>query len=275
MIEGPYKITRNELAEFLPSQRAIRAFEQLFALIPSSLNDSASVIEEVSVNAQNADSRAQQAVSAIARLADAVELLALAPARSSENQNVDIAPPVVPFAVSTDIAPPVVLLSAATDIAPPVINEVRRKRYGAFHSTVTQTAAAINTAYPMTLNTTDISYGVYIGSPNSRVYIDTEGFYNFQFSAQLHKTAGGVGAIYIWARVNGVDIPDSATKIRIQGNNAETVAAWNFVLAVNAGDYFELVWSTDDTSCEILALPASAPHPAIPSLILTVTDNIS
>ena len=262
MIEGPYKITRNELAEFLPSQRAIRAFEQLFALIPSSLNDSAAVIEEVSVNAQNADSKAVQALSAIDRLANAVELLALAPNS-------------IPAFSQTDIAPPVTVVSQPLDILPPVINEVRRKRYGAFHSTVTQTAAAINTAYPMTLNTTDISFGVYIGSPNSRVYIDTEGFYNFQFSAQLHKTAGGVGAIYIWARINGVDIPDSATKIRIQGNNAETVAAWNFVLAVNAGDYFELVWSTDDTSCEILALPASAPHPAIPSLILTVTDNIS
>ena len=259
---GPNKITRNELAQFLPSQRAIRAFEQLFDLVPSSIDVNTVLIEEASINAQNADSRAQEAVSAIVRLADAVELLALAPARSSENQNVDIAPPVVPFAVSTDIAPP-------------VIDEVRRKRYGAFHSTVTQTAAAINTAYPMTLNTTDISFGVYTGTPNSRVYIDTEGFYNFQFSAQLHKTAGGVGAIYIWVRVNGVDIPDSATKIRIQGNNAETVGAWNFVLPINAGDYFELVWSTDDTSCEILALPASAPHPAIPSLILTVTDNIS
>lgn len=262
MIEGPYKITRNELAEFLPSQRAIRAFEQLFALIPSSLNDSAAVIEEVSVNAQNADSKAVQALSAIDRLANAVELLALAPNS-------------IPAFPDADIAPPVTVVNQQLDILPPVINEVRSKRYGVFHSTVTQTAAAINTAYPMTLNTTDISFGVYIGTPTSRVYIDTEGFYNFQFSAQLHKTAGGVGAIYIWARVNGVDIPDSATKIRIQGNNAETVGAWNFVLPVNAGDYFELVWSTDDTSCEILALPASAPHPAIPSLILTVTDNIS
>ena len=262
MIEGPYKITRNELAEFLPSQRAIRAFEQLFALIPSSLNDSTAIVEEVSVNAQNADSKAVQALSAIDRLANAVELLALAPNS-------------IPAFPETDIAPPVTVVSQPLDILPPVINDVRRKRYGAFHSTVTQTAAAINTAYPMTLNTTDISFGVYIGTPTSRVYIDTEGFYNFQFSAQLHKTAGGVGAIYIWARVNGVDIPDSATKIRIQGNNAETVGAWNFVLPVNAGDYFELVWSTDDTSCEILALPASAPHPAIPSLILTVTDNIS
>jgi hypothetical protein len=261
-MEGPFKITRNELAQFLPSQRAIRAFEQLFDLVPSSLDSNTVLIEEASINAQNADSRAQQAVSAITRLADAVELLALAP-RSVE------------FSSVSDIAPPVVQVTAQPDIMPPVINEVRRKRYGAFHSTVTQTAAAINTAYPMTLNTTTISFGVYTGTPTSRIYIDTEGFYNFQFSAQLHKTAGGVGAIYIWARVNGVDIPDSATKIRIQGNNAETVGAWNFVLPINAGDYFELVWSTDDTSCEILALPASAPVPALPSLILTVTDNIS
>jgi hypothetical protein len=261
-MDGPYKITRNELAQFLPSQRAIRAFEQLFDLIPSGLDSNTVLIEEASINAQNADSRAQQAVSAITRLADAVELLALAP-RSVEVSSV------------SDIAPPVVQVTAQLDIMPPVINEVRRKRYGAFHSTQTQTAAAINTAYPMTLNATDLSFGVYTGTPNSRIYIDTEGIYNFQFSAQLDKISGGVGLVFIWVRVNGIDIPDSATQIRIQGNNAETVAAWNFVLQLNAGDYFELTWSTDDTSCQILASAASAPHPGIPSVILTVTDNIS
>jgi len=261
-MDGPYKITRNELAQFLPSQRAIRAFEQLFDLIPSSLDSNTVLIEEASINAQNADSRAQQAVSAITRLADVVELLALAP-RSVEVSSV------------SDIAPPVVQVTAQPDIMPPVINEVRRKRYGAFHSTQTQTAAAINTAYPMTLNATDLSFGVYTGTPNSRIYIDTEGIYNFQFSAQLDKISGGVGLVFIWVRVNGIDIPDSATQIRIQGNNAETVAAWNFVLQLNAGDYFELTWSTDDTSCQILASAASAPVPAIPSVILTVTDNIS
>jgi len=261
-MDGPYKITRNELAQFLPSQRAIRAFEQLFDLIPSGLDSNTVLIEEASINAQNADSKAIQALSAIDRLANAVELLALAP-RSVEVSSV------------SDIAPPVVQVTAQPDIVPPVINEVRRKRYGVFHSTQTQTAAAINTAYPMTLNATDLSFGVYTGTPNSRVYVDTEGIYNFQFSAQLDKISGGVGFIFIWVRVNGIDIPDSATQIRIQGNNAETVAAWNFVLSLNAGDYFELTWSTDDTSCQILASAATPPVPAIPSVILTVTDNIS
>jgi hypothetical protein len=262
VIADPLKLTRNELAKFLPSQRAIRAFEQLFDVIPSELNATNATLVEASTAAGSAEASAQQAIGAIDRLAQAVELLALAPPDASVAQSFDIAPPVVPALVSADIIPP-------------VLNEVRRKRYGAFHSTVTQTAAAINTAYPMTLNTTTISFGVYTGTPTSRVYIDTEGLYNFQFSAQLEKTTGGVGAVYIWCRVNGVDISDSATKIRIQGNNAETVAAWNFVLPINAGDYFELMWSTDDTHCQIFASAASSPVPAIPSLILTVTDNIS
>jgi hypothetical protein len=275
-MDGPNRLLRSELAKFLPSQRAIRAFEQLFDIVPSEINSNSTLIEETSINAQNADSRAQQAVSAIARLADAVELLALAPPSTSATTDFDIAPPVMQFNVQSDVAPPITIYNSQSDIIPPVINEVRRKRYGAFYSTITQTAAAVNTAYPMTLNTTDpFSFGVYIGTPTSRVYVDTEGLYNFQFSAQLAKTTGGVGAFFIWPRVNNVDIANSATKIRIQGNNAECVAAWNFVLAVNAGDYFELMWSTDDLNCQIFASAASSPVPAIPSVILTVTDNIS
>lgn len=147
-------------------------------------------------------------------------------------------------------------------------------RYGYFYDTTTQTAASINTAYGMTFNSVGFSRGVTIGSPTSRIYTDRPGLYNIQFSAQLDKTSGGTAFIYIWLRLNGVDVPNSATQIRIQGNNAETVAAWNFVEFMNTGDYFELMWSTDDTSCQILAVPASAPVPGIPSIILTVTNNL-
>jgi hypothetical protein len=47
------------------------------------------------------------------------------------------------------------------------------------------------------------------------------------------------------------------------------------VVDLNAGDYFELVFSTDDIDCQILAVGAAAPVPAIPSVILTVTDNFN
>ena len=38
-MSDPKPLTRKELAEFLPTQRAIRAFEKLFDLIPSSFDD--------------------------------------------------------------------------------------------------------------------------------------------------------------------------------------------------------------------------------------------
>lgn len=163
----------------------------------------------------------------------------------------------------------------ALAVAPPYTPQLERLRYGSFYDTTDQTAALINTAYAMTFNSTDISRGVYIGSPTSRVYVDTRNVYNIQFSAQLINGAGGAHNAWIWLRKNGTDIANSATTLRIEGNNTEAVAAWNFLLEMNAGDYFELMWEVSDTSLTLHADAASAIHPAIPSIILTVTDNIS
>jgi len=165
--------------------------------------------------------------------------------------------------------------SFGQDLAPVYTPQVSDKRYGSFYDTSTQTAAVINTAYPITLNSTSITDGVYIGTPTSRVYVDRIGTYNFQFSAQLLKGGGGSGNVYIWYRVNGADIANSATIVTLAGSSSASVAAWNFVVELNAGDYFELVWSTNNTGCQIHAAAASAPVPAIPSVILTVTDNIN
>ena len=165
--------------------------------------------------------------------------------------------------------------SFGQDLAPLYTPQVSDKRHGVFFDTSTQTAAVINTAYPVTINSTSISDGVYVGTPTSRVYVDRVGTYNFQFSLQLVKASGSSKHVYIWYRVNGVNAANSATKVTLAGSDAAVVAAWNFVVELNAGDYFELVWSTDDTGCQILALGASAPVPAIPSVILTVTDNIN
>lgn len=154
----------------------------------------------------------------------------------------------------------------------PVYREFQQLHYGAFYDTTTQTAAAINTAYPITYNNTSLIDGVTLGSPTSRVYVHEAGIYNFQFSAQLVKTTGSAGNIYIWARVNGSDVAESATKVTLSGSNAAAVAAWNFMFQMGASDYFELVWSTDDTNCKILANTTVAPVPGIPSIILTVSQ---
>ena len=159
-------------------------------------------------------------------------------------------------------------------LAPSYTPQLINNRYGSFYDTTTQTAAAINTAYPITLNSTQLTNGVYVGTPTSRVYVDRPSVYNFQFSLQLNKSSASANNVFLWYRLNGNDAANSATKVTLQGSSAAAVAAWNFVLSMNAGDYFELVWSTDDTGCVIQADVASSPVPAIPSVILTVTDNI-
>lgn len=160
-------------------------------------------------------------------------------------------------------------------LSPAQTPHVPRLRYGSFYDTTIQTAAAINTAYAMTFNTVGISNGVTRGSPSSRIYVDTKNVYNVQFSAQLDNTSGGSHLIFIWLRVNGVDVADSAGQIRLKGSDGELVVSWNYIYQFNANDYLELMWSTNDTSVQITSSGAVAPVPTIPSVILTVTDNIS
>lgn len=147
--------------------------------------------------------------------------------------------------------------------------------YGAFHDATTQTQVATNTAKAITFNATDYSSGVALGTPTSRVVTNTAGYYNFEFSAQLDKASGATASIWIWPKVNGANISASASKVSIQGTTAESVPAWNFVLPMNAGDYFELYWMTDDTNVQLKyeAGFGTAPNdvPAIPSVILTAT----
>ena len=161
----------------------------------------------------------------------------------------------------------------ALECLPPP-REFKRARYGSFYDTTTQTATAINTAKAITFNNTDLSNGVFIGSPTSRIIVDSEGVYNFDTSFQLDKTAGGTGIFDFWFRLNGVDVPDSCSRIRIQGNNAEIFSSLNYFFNLKANDYVELMFAVDDLSVEITAFPAAAPHPGIPSIILTVNNNI-
>lgn len=146
--------------------------------------------------------------------------------------------------------------------------------FGAFQDNTTQTTT-INTATAVTFNTTDVSNGVAIGTPTSKIVVTNPGYYNFQFSAQLDKASGSTASIWIWPKVNGTNIADSASKVSIQGTTAESVPAWNWVLPMNASDYFQLYWLTDDANVQLKheAGFGVAPNdvPEIPSVILTVT----
>jgi len=146
------------------------------------------------------------------------------------------------------------------------------KIHGSYYSTELQTNPVANTANLMTVNNTVIADGTKVGSPASRIYVADTGVYNIQFSVQLDKASGSSAqSAYIWLRIDGQDVPYSASQVTLKDASSELVAAWNFVVVLKANSYFELVWSSPDTDMQLKSPTASAPVPGIPSVILTVT----
>jgi hypothetical protein len=148
------------------------------------------------------------------------------------------------------------------------VNGNKQYNVGSFFSTASQSGSA-NVSQSMTFDTTDISSGVSITS-NSRITLANAGTYNIQFSAQTTAT-GGADNLYIWLKKNGTNVASSAGNVEIS-NNAEVIAAWNYVVDAAAGDYFELAWQAGNVDTILLAAGASGNIPAIPSVILTVTQ---
>jgi len=271
-------LTRDQLAAFLTDQQQIRQFELLFSTV-----DTLQVIvgTDFEYQADTAAANANNALAQISALAqeaavsaaviDGKTILALDQiADLTQQTSVSIA------SAENKVNQAMALLAQLTAAVEglqmtPAPREFKRSRYGSFYDTTTQTATVINTAKAITFNTTDLSQGVFL-STTSRVMVDTEGVYNFDTSFQLDKTAGGTGIFDFWFRLNGVDVADSASRIRVQGNNAEVFSSLNYFFDLKANDYVELMFSVDDLTVELTAFAAAAPHPGIPSIILTVNN---
>lgn len=268
-------LTRDQLASFLKDPEQIKQFEKLFTTVDQTVTV---ILPAIDTDAGIAEAQANESISAI-----------VANHQQTQQQIGTLQAGIDTCAAQlTELVAEVQGLEARYDdslsgrierlsdeidglAALAIVHEPpKRRRLGNFYDTTTQTAAAINTAYAITFDTTDISDGVYLGSPTSRVIVDTEATYNFQFSAQFDNTSGGNHLVYVWYRINGADVANSASQIRLKGTDGELVAAWNFVIKLKAGDYFELVWSVTDIAVQLVAQAAAAPVPAIPSVILSV-----
>ena len=156
--------------------------------------------------------------------------------------------------------------------------------HGSFYDTETQSDGA-DTPNAVQFRETfvDDTLGISIENNQSsiptRVVTEYSGIYNFQFSLQLENTDNSQHEVVIWARINGVDVANSATDVTVPARKSASiygysVAAWNFVFPMQAGDYFELMWATNTTLVTIpykAAQTSPYARPAVPSAILTVT----
>ena len=145
--------------------------------------------------------------------------------------------------------------------------------WGSFWSTQDQVATLADTEYQITLNTTDPdSNGVSI-SNSSRINFAHSGVYSIIYSVQFVNTGNQIHDVDIWLKKNGNNVADTDSRWSVVashgGVDGQAIGSVNYMLEVNAGDYLELAWKTTNTGLSIQYLPASAPAPAVPSVILT------
>lgn len=250
------RLSRSQIAKIVGNDPdAIKQFEKLFQMADG--QDTS--IDEVAVVAGTADGKASQALAELQRIADALEVLAMAPI-GGEDGGV------------ADIAPPVVMVPSDDWLLPPA-RQITAKRYGSFYSTATQTAASANTAYAVTFDATDRTQGIAIAS-SSRITPDNGGLFLIDYALHYHETLGGTVNAYSWLRINGVDVTYSATHTQVQGNGTQRGGGGRHMIKLARGDYVEVMWAADATSIELDIDAASAFAPACPSARVTITDNL-
>jgi hypothetical protein len=145
--------------------------------------------------------------------------------------------------------------------------------YGGWYDTATQTITTQSVGQPVLIRQTDVERGFTVAS-NSRITAARTGVYNLAFSFQLHNTGGGGAGstVEIWLTKNGSPIADSNTRVNVPTNGPYVVAAWNFFKQMDAGDYIEVYWATDNHHIQLQYNTGAMGGPTIPSAIITVNQ---
>jgi hypothetical protein len=148
---------------------------------------------------------------------------------------------------------------------------------GSFYSTETQTiTGTTEESYLMYTEVTDISQGISVVD-NTKFTVESGGTYNLIFSVQMDKSAyDEPSLIAVWLRINGEDVEWSAGEVGTPPTviASRLILGWNYVYNLNAGDYMELVWYSNNPDTIIKANPRNEELgiPAIPSVAVTITQ---
>jgi hypothetical protein len=159
-------------------------------------------------------------------------------------------------------------------------NGNKQFNYGQWYSLENQTGSA-DTAYPMKMEVPvpELS-GMYVGNNGggfpTRIYVENNGLYNIQFSAQLNTTSNEACDFSVWFAMTGSNIDNSNTDFSIEkvSGGGFSVAALNFLTPISSGSYIELYWSktTANGRLQYKGTQSAPDRPATPSVIVTVTQ---
>ncbi len=133
------------------------------------------------------------------------------------------------------------------------------------------TASTINTPTALTWGTTALSQGISIDdTATSRINFTHTGKYYVSFSAQLHSTNSSAKRMWLFPRINGVDVTGSTMLHTLKANDARRVVSRDGIFNVTAGDYLEAIFAVDDTGLELDGTAATAFAPAAPSVTISI-----
>ena len=151
--------------------------------------------------------------------------------------------------------------------------------YGAFQDTITQNIPTANTAYPIKARITDLSNGVIL-KDSTRFLFNNTGIYNLQWSGQFQNTDNAIQDVRVWVRKNNVDIIGTTGLVSIPARKntsdyGHTVAGWNFLLDMVAGDSLQFYWSATSSSISLQYYPLGTipPSPTTASMVVTITQQ--
>lgn len=149
----------------------------------------------------------------------------------------------------------------------------QQEYYGVFSKTTDQTPAAINTAYALTFDTTpEISNGVTVGTPTSRIIVPDSGLYQFDATVQLTSGNASAKNIWVWFRKNGTDVPNSARIVTSDINNGYIPVALQDTISLAANEYVEIMFAASDTAVTVDNVASTAFAPDAPAAVLQVVQ---
>jgi len=112
--------------------------------------------------------------------------------------------------------------------------------------------------------------GMTCSLPSSDITITNTGVYKVLASLQCDNTTSPTPEdLDMWVALDGVAVPNSATRIAIN-QNQEVVMTVEWFLDIAAGRNVSVVGYAVASGLQALAVAASPPVPAIPSIITTV-----
>jgi hypothetical protein len=146
--------------------------------------------------------------------------------------------------------------------------------YAEFYDTSQQTVASINTAYPITWNGTDVADGVSLNvSDTSKMEFTYSGVYHIDMSATIHSTSASSKDVWIWPRIDGVDVANSSSMVNsLDANNHRQTINRSGLFSLTSGQYLQWMWSTNDLNLDLHGTAASAFGPAVPSATVTIVQ---